>query len=163
MKTMVKLEKESMGTPAATVVGILTLFLLSSLFLLGVFLLAIEQCCEHQRWLAPKSFFTRLVPEAWGFFTKPADSSEYAVFTINNGSIESALGFPHSKAENWYGILRSHRAQGPEVAELTNQTKKNSGSNVTRHPLIASWQLPRNPQYRSTTHSSRPLFAAPWL
>lgn len=37
MKTMVKLEKESMGTPAATVVGILTLFLLSSLFLLGVF------------------------------------------------------------------------------------------------------------------------------
>lgn len=67
-----------------------------------------------------RTFFTQALPEAWGFFTKPPNDSEIGAFRVSETAVESALAFPHSRAENGFGLTRKHRAQGPEVANLSN-------------------------------------------
>lgn len=59
-----------------------------------------------------------IFPQAWPFFTKAPDSPELAAY--DPISRQSLSLFPNSAVRNWYGLSRTQRAQGPEMANLSN-------------------------------------------
>lgn len=105
--------------------GIISICILGTLFLLAVFYSMPSNVVDKRDGSAQRTSFTEILPESWGFFTKPPNDPELAAFSVNGSSVESALDFPHSQRRNGYGIMRDHRAQGPEIAELTNSVQDN--------------------------------------
>jgi len=71
-----------------------------------------------------RTFFTRLLPQGWGFFTKPPDSPEVSPFLVEDGVIRHVSRFPNSKAENLFGASREQRSQGPEMANLSHLARE---------------------------------------
>jgi len=66
-----------------------------------------------------KLIFASFLPQGWEFFTKPPNAAEFHVYTMDEeGVIASAMLFPNARAENMFGIGRSQRSQGPELATL---------------------------------------------
>lgn len=59
------------------------------------------------------------VPQGWAFFTKPPDDPEIGAYDARTG--QSILATPQTKAENLFGMSRTQRAQGPELASLAAQ------------------------------------------
>lgn len=95
------------------------------LFLAAVFYSMPSNVLDLRDRSGQRTLFTQALPEAWGFFTKPPNSPEIAAYRVTETSIESALSFPHSRMENAFGLFRKHRAQGPEVAELSSAIEGN--------------------------------------
>ena len=65
------------------------------------------------------SFFATQIPEKWGFFTKDPQSSQYGAYRL--GSDESLLATPQTLPRNAFGLSRTQRAQGAELAILGHQ------------------------------------------
>ncbi|MEW2015333.1 SdpA family antimicrobial peptide system protein [Rhodococcus sp. NPDC076796] len=65
------------------------------------------------------TFFATQIPEKWGFFTKDPQSSQYGAYRL--GSTESLLSTPQSLPRNAFGLSRTQRAQGAELAILGHQ------------------------------------------
>lgn len=110
-------------------VPLTTLILLLALLLSGIFYSFPSNVVDQRDGSTGRWFFSQLLPESWAFFTKPPDSPEFSVFKIDHDGINSALLFPHSRKENLYGISRKQRAQGPEMANLAAQVKKEQWTN----------------------------------
>lgn len=72
---------------------------------------------------ATRSAVTSILPEGWAFFTKPPNDAEYIPVRSTDGgsTFESQSHLPNSRSENWFGLLRAQRAQGPEIANLSGQ------------------------------------------
>lgn len=115
--------KTKSRTISGSISGIVALVFLGSLFLTAVFFSLPSNVVDTRDGSAPRTFFPRFMPEVWGFFTKPPDSPEFAVYSVTDGSVKNELLFPHTRRENLYGLSRKHRAQGPEIAQLANQTE----------------------------------------
>lgn len=61
--------------------------------------------------------------QTFGFFTKDPKSQDFLPLSNEEGyEGESLLTTPQGKPENWFGIKRKQRAQGPEMASLGNHT-----------------------------------------
>lgn len=60
-----------------------------------------------------RQFVLPVFPQAWPFFTKPADDSELTAFVVSEDSITNATDFPNSLPSNAFGFSRTQRAQGP--------------------------------------------------
>jgi antimicrobial peptide system SdpA family protein len=60
-----------------------------------------------------------IAPQRWEFFTASPKGRQYAAYRTQTG--ESALSLPQSKAANLFGVARTQRAQGPELAALHQQ------------------------------------------
>ncbi|MDO5617837.1 SdpA family antimicrobial peptide system protein [Kocuria sp.] len=58
-------------------------------------------------------------PQGWSFFTRPPTESTLVAYSTNS-SPENLMQTPQGKGENIYGLTRSQRAQGPELAILAN-------------------------------------------
>ncbi|MCX5069004.1 SdpA family antimicrobial peptide system protein [Micromonospora lupini] len=72
-----------------------------------------------------RSFSSRLLPQSWGFFTKPPSDPEFVPYRVGpNGTLEFASLLPNSQRSNMYGLSRRQRAQGPELASLANQVQE---------------------------------------
>lgn len=69
---------------------------------------------------ALRSFVARFLPENWAFFTKPPNDPEIVPYVLGRDGWEYASHLPNSRAENWFGLRRSQRSQGPELANLAN-------------------------------------------
>lgn len=67
-----------------------------------------------------------IMPQSWPFFTKPPSDSELTAYHFDGQTIRSVSRFPNSKIDNWYGLTRTQRAQGPELANLTNPVPEES-------------------------------------
>lgn len=67
-----------------------------------------------------RAFFGGLLPQGWGFFTKAPDSPEMTPYVVQDGLLHHASSFPNSASKNQFGISREQRAQGPEMAKLSN-------------------------------------------
>ncbi|MEZ0167023.1 SdpA family antimicrobial peptide system protein [Kineococcus sp. LSe6-4] len=62
-----------------------------------------------------------LAQQSWVFFTRPPSYNEFQPFNVEqDGSVVSALEFPQSNPSNFFGIKRTQRAQGPEMANIVN-------------------------------------------
>lgn len=112
-------EKSPQSPPSGSVPGIVSLAVLGALFFAAVFYSMPSNVLDLRDGSPQRTVFTQVLPEAWGFFTKPPNDPELGAFRVSETSVESALAFPHSRAENSYGLTRKHRAQGPEVANLS--------------------------------------------
>ncbi|WP_374203711.1 SdpA family antimicrobial peptide system protein [Pseudonocardia sp. ICBG601] len=75
---------------------------------------------------AVRKIVASALPEGWAFFTKPPNDPEYVpIYSADGGrTFEGGSSLPNSRFENWYGLLRSQRAQGPEIANLSNEPLK---------------------------------------
>lgn len=63
------------------------------------------------------SFYSILLPQQWGFFSKnPRDESYYVYDLVME---KSAVTWPNNKIENYLGLARSGRAQGTEMGLIT--------------------------------------------
>lgn len=64
----------------------------------------------------------RVAPETWAFFTKPPQEAEMGAYSWkHDDEPKSLLHTPQGSARNWFGLSRTQRAQGPELAFLVNQ------------------------------------------
>jgi antimicrobial peptide system SdpA family protein len=73
------------------------------------------------------------LPESWPFFTKPPSDSEITAYIVDEDRIRNASAFPNAKAANWFGIQRTQRAQGPEMANLINTLPQESWLQCREH------------------------------
>lgn len=58
-----------------------------------------------------------IAPQRWEFFTASPQGSQVAVY--NAATFDSAMRFPQTKSANAFGLTRTQRAQGPEMAILS--------------------------------------------
>lgn len=101
-------------------------FQLTSLILITAFLTSIyavlprNVLSDH----VPKSArvtISTLWPQGWGFFTKDPDSPDIDVYKeTSTGQTKSLLVTPQGRPSNLFGLSRTGRAQGPEIAILND-------------------------------------------
>lgn len=65
--------------------------------------------------------FNILASEDYGFFTKNPESDALKAFQKSGGSVLDVTSTPQNRPENLYGLSRTQRAQGPELANLSDQ------------------------------------------
>lgn len=126
MKPSSSSEAPSREKAGPTIVGLVSLVVLSLLFLASVFYSLPSNVVDRRDGSTARTGVAQLLPNSWGFFTKPPNSSELAAFTVDDGKVNYALDFPHSRPQNLFGLTRAHRAQGPELARLTNGLKESA-------------------------------------
>ncbi|WP_017587667.1 SdpA family antimicrobial peptide system protein [Nocardiopsis ganjiahuensis] len=72
-----------------------------------------------------RTLFARTMPQNWAFFTKPPNDPELVPYTADgDGSVDFASTMPNGSAENLYGLTRTQRAQGPEIANMANRIEE---------------------------------------
>lgn len=62
-----------------------------------------------------------IAPQRWEFFT--ASPEKPVLVAYRQDSLDSLMELPQSKAENLFGLSRTQRAQGPELALLAPRIK----------------------------------------
>lgn len=60
--------------------------------------------------------------QSWVFFTRSPSQSEYEAWDPNGP--KTLMRLPQSSPGNVHGILRTQRAQGPEIAQMVNQISR---------------------------------------
>lgn len=69
---------------------------------------------------AARVYLNTVASQNFAFFTRPPQSDQFDIYRKNaDGAFESLLVTPQGRSENFFGIGRRQRAQGPEVADLT--------------------------------------------
>lgn len=71
----------------------------------------------------------KLLPQAWGFFTKEPGSDNATAYTISEAGFRNIDAGPQSDPHNLFGLSRSQRAQGTEVAILSSAVPKENWAN----------------------------------
>lgn len=64
---------------------------------------------------------SKLAPQGWAFFTKDPQDVELVAYQPTAEGLRSLQTTPQSRVENIWGLTRTQRAQGPEIAALSNQ------------------------------------------
>jgi antimicrobial peptide system SdpA family protein len=64
-----------------------------------------------------------IIPQGWAFFTKDPQSAEIVAYRPGADGLTSLQATPQTRVENWWGLTRTQRAQGPEIAALSNKAK----------------------------------------
>jgi antimicrobial peptide system SdpA family protein len=65
--------------------------------------------------------FNVLASEDYGFFTKNPQSDALRAFHEVGGSVYDVTTTPQNKPTNLFGLSRTQRAQGPELANISDQ------------------------------------------
>lgn len=118
----------------------LTFSILVSLILAGIFFTLPSNVLSIRDGGGARTFFTSYLPQSWGFFVKPQQDGEYRVYRIEDSGSESRIdSFPNSSPTNYFGLSRTQRSQGPEMARIVGQNEwKNCSSSVIRDCLTAA-------------------------
>ncbi|MEV4614326.1 SdpA family antimicrobial peptide system protein [Kitasatospora sp. NPDC049258] len=66
----------------------------------------------------PRQYFNTVTPQVWAFFTKNPEEVQLGVYASRDGSVVDLLRTPQGNPSNVFGLSRSQRAQGPEMAYL---------------------------------------------
>lgn len=67
--------------------------------------------------------FNILASENYAFFTKNPEASTLNAFRRECGTVKDITATPQNKPGNLFGLSRTQRAQGPELASLSNRHK----------------------------------------
>lgn len=68
-----------------------------------------------------RSWLSVALPQSWQFFTKSPDDLELTAYQVTPGGGTRSLSLtPNSRPSNWFGLRRSQRSQGPEIAAIAN-------------------------------------------
>lgn len=109
----------------AAVAGLAALALVCSLLLGSIFFSFPSNVVSVRDGGSVRTVSVELIPQNWPFFTKPPNDPEVIPYIVHgDGRIEFASQFPNGRSENVFGLSRSQRAQGPEMANLANQVEE---------------------------------------
>ena len=101
-----------------------TALIIASFVLAGIFFTMPSNVLSIRDGGAFRTFFSSSLPQAWGFFVKPQLDGEYRAYRISDSRQFSRVdSFPNSSASNYFGISRSQRSQGPEIAQIVAQNE----------------------------------------
>jgi antimicrobial peptide system SdpA family protein len=81
-----------------------------------------------------RKYVAMTVPQGWAFFTKPPDDPEIGIYDARTG--RSILATPQTRVENFFGLSRTQRAQGPELATLASQVTAWVSCDVKSHACV---------------------------
>jgi antimicrobial peptide system SdpA family protein len=71
-------------------------------------------------------------PQGWGFFTKNPESVTVDAYAVQDGKVAtSLLRTPQGLPQNSFGLSRTQRAQGPEIANLDAALPKSAWVSCT--------------------------------
>lgn len=76
-----------------------------------------------------RRYILPVVPQSWPFFTKLPNDPEYAAYAVDGQGVHSRTDFPNAQASNLFGFARTQRAQGPEMANLSNMLEQSEWVN----------------------------------
>lgn len=136
--------------------AVITLLVLSSLLALSAFLSAGSTVLfprREGRGDPIRRAVLPLFPESWPFFTKPPDDIELTAYRVADGVAETLGTFPNASSANYYGLSRTQRAEGPELANLANRVPESSWTDcaaVTEDCVVAATQRPSLQVYNSS-------------
>ncbi|WP_084767439.1 SdpA family antimicrobial peptide system protein [Corynebacterium resistens] len=102
----------------------ITSILIALLILTGIFFTMPSNVLSIRDGGTYRTFFSSSLPQAWGFFVKPQLDGEYRAYIVDDsGQTSRADSFPNSSPSNHFGISRSQRSQGPEMAQIAEQNE----------------------------------------
>lgn len=115
------------------VTGVLALLCLVGPLLVSIFIAlpsnVLNTKAGPSRWRAALAI---VLPQNWEFFTKPPSDPELVPYLVHDdGTVHYASLLPNSRPENLFGLSRSQRAQGPELAAMANQVPPDSWTTCT--------------------------------
>ena len=97
---------------------------------------------------------TTLMPQSWPFFTKPPSDPEFTSYEVSDQKITSVSKFPNNKSDNFYGITRTQRAQGPELANLSFQVPTEDWVDCSEHPSEVCLEVAASTEQVPTSNES---------
>ncbi|WP_294302530.1 SdpA family antimicrobial peptide system protein [uncultured Chryseobacterium sp.] len=78
------------------------------------------------------SFFSKISPQGWGFFTKNPREENVYIYSIHNGQLKSEIT-QNSSYKNFFGISKKSRMIGFEVSMILGQLKNTKWSKYTQN------------------------------
>ncbi|UFS57605.1 SdpA family antimicrobial peptide system protein [Subtercola endophyticus] len=106
------------GVPfVVSIVGIFGFLLAASFFTLPSNVVATRTDASGARLV-----FNLLASENFAFFTRDPESPAVGAYAVSDGQYPSLLITPQNLQRNLFGLTRTQRAQGPEIALLANNT-----------------------------------------
>lgn len=105
---------------AHVLTALISLTVLLAVFSASVFYSLPSNVLSSRDGSTARTVAAELAPQSWVFFTKPPSDPEYQPFDLSGGGAESLLVFPQARPRNLGGLLRTQRAQGPEMANIVN-------------------------------------------
>ncbi|CAB0575624.1 SdpA family antimicrobial peptide system protein [Corynebacterium diphtheriae] len=131
-----------------------TLFVLTSLMLVGIFFTLPSNVLSIRDGGEARTFFASYLPQSWGFFVKPQQDGEYRVYSIDGSESASRIdSFPNSSPSNFFGLSRSQRSQGPEIAEIVQQNDWENCNSVSIHECLV--EASKDPPHVSAQNSAK--------
>lgn len=107
--------------PSHGVTGLVSLLLVVGVLVVTIFYSLPSNVLSARDGGRVRTLSVHLAQQSWVFFTRPPTETEFQPFALrNDGSVVSTLKFPQGRAENWFGLKRTQRAQGPEIADLVS-------------------------------------------
>ncbi|GAA0673708.1 SdpA family antimicrobial peptide system protein [Kitasatospora atroaurantiaca] len=65
-----------------------------------------------------RAYFNTVTPQVWAFFTKNPEGTQIGFYSREAGVAHNLLRTPQGNPSNLFGLDRTQRAQGPEIAYL---------------------------------------------
>lgn len=104
---------------AAITVFVVALAALAIVFGVSVFYTLPSNLLSSKDGGGLRTVFNEVLPQNWAFFTKDAQSENILVYHASEGSgFVSGVTTPQGRPSNAFGLSRTQRAQGPELANL---------------------------------------------
>ncbi|MBG9244987.1 SdpA family antimicrobial peptide system protein [Corynebacterium belfantii] len=98
--------------------------------------------------------FLPLTSPSHGVFVKPQQDGEYRVYSIDGSESASRIdSFPNSSPSNFFGLSRSQRSQGPEIAEIVQQNDRENCNSVSIHECLV--EASKDPPNVSAQNSAK--------
>ncbi|MFE9801314.1 SdpA family antimicrobial peptide system protein [Streptomyces goshikiensis] len=63
-----------------------------------------------------RQYFNTITPQVWAFFTKNPEGIQIGFYKLDDGKRKNLLRTPQGNPSNLFGLERTQRAQGPEIA-----------------------------------------------
>ncbi|ASN20163.1 hypothetical protein CGK93_11150 [Arthrobacter sp. YN] len=119
------LHDPSQRSRMAVLAGVISLALFGAFFALTIFYAMPSNVLAVKEGESLRRTLVSVAPQAWAFFTKPPNDPEYAVYQLrDDGSVESLMQTPQTRPENYFGLSRKQRSQGPELGVIGNTIKE---------------------------------------
>jgi antimicrobial peptide system SdpA family protein len=103
---------------------VMTSLILAVVFVASVFAVLPRNVLSSSESDAVGGVVARFWPQGWGFFTNAPDGAGIAVYDLSpDGGLDSLLATPQGRSSNLFGLSRTARAQGPEIALVASRIR----------------------------------------
>jgi antimicrobial peptide system SdpA family protein len=94
----------------------ITLGVMASYLLVALFYTLPSNALSSRHSKGARQFFNDVTPQVWAFFTKNPEGVQIGAYAFDGKHSKNLLRTPQSNPSNFFGLSRTQRAQGPEMA-----------------------------------------------